>query len=162
MLSNATYPLAEGGYYVIPVTLMTETFRQNGMELPDEIHEIDPVKLNEIFGADTALYIRVTSYGVQYKVIASEAVVTATARLVNLRTGDELWRGQATASSEEGKSNNQSTLAGMLVSALVKQVINTASDASHPVARTATHRLLRTGGNDGLLYGPRSPFYGKN
>jgi hypothetical protein len=31
MLSQTTYPLAEAGYYVMPVTLVTETFYQNGL-----------------------------------------------------------------------------------------------------------------------------------
>lgn len=161
VLSHATQPLAEAGYYVLPVTLMSETFRQNGLEMPADIHDVSPQKLQEIFGADTALYIKVTDYGVSYKVIKSEAVVTAHARLVELRTGTELWQGQATASSEEGKSNSGG-LAGMLISALVNQVINSVTDASHPVAGVATRRLLSVGHDNGLLYGPRSPMYGKN
>ena len=161
VLSHATLPLAEAGYYVIPVTLMTETFRQNGMEMPADIHDIAPKKLHEIFAADTALYIKVTRYGVSYKVIASEAVVTAQARLVDLRTGAELWQGRASASSEEGKSNSGG-LAGMLIAALVNQVINSVTDASHPGAGGATRRLLSAGHPNGLLYGPRSPLYGKN
>ena len=102
-----------------------------------------------------------TRYGVSYKVIASEAVVTAQARLVDLRTGAELWQGRASASSEEGKSNSGG-LAGMLIAALVNQVINSVTDASHPVAGVATRRLLSAGHPNGLLYGPRSPLYGKN
>ena len=79
---------------------------------------------------------------------------------MNLRTGEELWQGQARASSEEGKSNSGG-LAGMLISALVNQVVNSVTDASHPVAGVATRRLLSVGHANGLLYGPRSPMYGK-
>lgn len=161
VLAHATMPLAEVGYYVIPVTLMTETFRQNGVEMPADIHDISPKKLEEIFGADTALYIKVTDYGVSYKVIKSEAIVTAYARLVDLRTGTELWQGQASASNGEG-NNSSGGLAGMLISALVNQVVNSVTDASHPVAGVATGRLLSAGHPNGLLYGPRSPFYSKN
>lgn len=160
VLSHTTRPLAEAGYYVIPVTLMTETFRQNGLEMAADIHEVAPNKLREIFAADTALYIKVTDYGVSYKVIKSEAVVTAQARLVDLRTGTELWQGRATASNAEGQ-NNSGGLAGMLISALINQVVNSVTDASHPVAGIATHRLLSAGHKNGLLYGPRSPMYAK-
>lgn len=31
MMSQVTYPLAEAGYYVLPVALVDETFRQNGL-----------------------------------------------------------------------------------------------------------------------------------
>lgn len=160
VLSHATRPLAENGYYVVPVTLMTETFRQNGLEMAGDIHQVPPSKLRQIFAADSALYITVTDYGVSYKVIKSEAIVTAKAQLVDLRTGTELWQGQATASNQEG-SNNSGGLAAMLISALVNQVVNSVTDASHPVAGIATHRLLAAGQANGMLYGPRSPLYGK-
>jgi hypothetical protein len=52
MYSQVTYPLAESGYYVYPVTLVDETFRQNGLNNPPEMHEVTLKKLREIFGAD--------------------------------------------------------------------------------------------------------------
>lgn len=162
VLSHTTVPLAEAGYYVMPVTLVTETFRQNGLEMASDIHEVPPAKLHEIFGADTALYIKIVKYGVSYQVINSVAVVSAQARLVDLRSGTELWTGQASASSDEGGNNSGGGLAGMLITALIKQVVNSVSDASHPVAGVATNRLLAAGQRNGLLYGPRSPKYLKN
>ena len=54
-------------------------------------------------------------------------------------------------------------LAGVLMSAIVKQVLASTFDDSHRYAGTATERLLATGvPNNGLLYGPRSPNYGKD
>ena len=37
MLSQMTMPLAESGYYVVPVAVMDETFRQNGLTVAAEI-----------------------------------------------------------------------------------------------------------------------------
>ena len=162
VLSQATLPLAEAGYYVMPVTLMSETFKQNGLEIAGDIHEVAPAKLKEIFGSDAALYLRVTKYGTTYQVIQSTTIVSVEARLVDLRTGDSLWDGRATASNQEGGNNSGGGLIGMLVTALVNQIISSATDASHPVAGLATNRLLAAGGPNGLLYGPRSPLYGKN
>ena len=31
LVSQVTYPLAEAGYYVLPIALVDETFRQNGL-----------------------------------------------------------------------------------------------------------------------------------
>ena len=162
VLSQATLPLAEAGYYVMPVTLMSETFKQNGLEIAGDIHEVAPAKLKEIFGSDAALYLRVTKYGTTYQVIQSTTIVSVEARLVDLRTGDSLWDGRATASNQEGGNNSGGGLVGMLVTALVNQIISSATDASHPIAGLATNRLLAAGGPNGLLYGPRSPLYGKN
>ena len=162
VLSQATLPLAEAGYYVMPVTLMSETFRQNGLEIASDIHEVPPAKLKQIFGSDAALYTRILRYGTSYQVIQSATVVSVEARLVDLRTGDQLWDGRATASNQEGGNNSGGGLVGMLVTALVNQIINSATDAAHPVAGLATNRMLAAGSPNGLLYGPRSPLYGKN
>ncbi len=58
MLAQSTYPLAESGYYVMPVTLVNETFHQNGLTMPADMHEVPVAKLKEIFGADAALYVK--------------------------------------------------------------------------------------------------------
>lgn len=159
VLSHATYPLAEAGYYVLPVALVDETFKQNGITQPGEMHAVAPAKLKEIFGADAALYIDIKRYGTKYYVIDSATVVTADAKLVDLKTGAVLWTGTASASSNEGGNGSGGGLVGMLVAAAVKQIINSATDASHNVAALATGRLLSAGQPGGILYGPRSPKY---
>ena len=88
--------------------------------------------------------------------------VSVEARLVDLRTGTQLWDGRASASNQEGDNNSGGGLIGMLVTALVNQVVNSATDAAHPMAGVAINRLLAAGTPNGLLYGPRSPLYGKN
>lgn len=160
MLSQVTFPLAEAGYYVLPIALVDETFRQNGLTTPADIHQAPADKLRNIFGADAALYITVTEYGTHYIVISSETAVTATAKLVDLKTGTTLWTGSARASSEEGGNNSGGGLIGALITAAVKQVINSSTDAGYPMAGVASNRLLSAGHPAGLLYGPRSPKYG--
>lgn len=161
MLSQVTYPLAEAGYYVLPVALVDETFRQNGLTAAGDIHQLPPARLREVFGADAALYVTVSEYGTQYMLISSASIVTASARLVDLKSGTTLWTGSATASSEEGNNGNSGGLVGMLVTAAVKQIINSSmEDASYPIAGMTSARLLSTGRHGGLLYGPRSPKYG--
>ncbi|MCA1324668.1 DUF799 domain-containing protein [Herbaspirillum sp. alder98] len=161
MLSQVTYPLAESGYYVIPVTLASETFKQNGLVTPADIHNVSPAKLREIFGADAGLYVEVKAYGTSYQVISSSTVVTAEAKLLDLRSGKVLWQGTATASSAENQQNNNGLL-GMLVSAVINQIADTLSDASFKIAGMTSHRLLMAGRANGMLYGPRSPQYQKD
>lgn len=104
--SQITYPLAESGYYVLPVAVTNETFQQNGVTEPADIQALPIKKLHEIYGADTALYLDIKEYGTSYLVISSETVVTASARLVDLRTGKLLWEGSASASSAEQQGNS--------------------------------------------------------
>jgi len=162
MLAQMTYPLAEAGYYVVPVALMDAAFKENGFSNAAEAQNVSPAKLREIFGADAALYTDITEYGVSYKLIASETAVTARSRLVDLRTGAVLWTGSARASSAENQNNNTGGgLAGLLVKALVEQVVNNIANNSYMYAGVASQRLLTAGANGQLLYGPRSPQYGQ-
>lgn len=157
MLSQATYPLAESGYYVLPVALVDETFRQNGLTVPGDIHTVPVPKLREIFGADAALYVTVTDYGSRYQVLSSVTRVAANAKLVDLKSGDVLWRGTAVAAKDSGNSGG--SLVGMLITAAINQAVNHLSDASYPVAGVTSVRLLSAGTQGGILYGPRSPKY---
>jgi hypothetical protein len=158
--ANATLPLSEAGYYVLPVTLVDETFRQNGVQTSADANDIPYPKLREFFGADAAVYIKVSRYGTSYAVIASETRVDAEARIVDLRSGELLWQGKASASSAE-QQQSQGGLVGLLVTALVNQIVGTATDASFNYAGIASSRLLGAPRYNGVLPGPRSPLYGK-
>ncbi|PWC19991.1 hypothetical protein DDT52_11620 [Brenneria roseae subsp. roseae] len=161
MLSQVTYPLAESGYYVLPVAVVEETFRQNGLTTAQDIQAVNVSKLHQIFGADAALYLDVKEYGTKYIVINSETRVTADARLVDLRNGKLLWSGSATASSDEQQSSNSGGIIGILVQAAIDQIASTMSDKGHDIAGITSGRLLAAGHPRGMLYGPRSLQYGK-
>jgi len=158
--ANATLPLAEAGYYVLPVTLVDATFRQNGVDNANDAQALPTQKLHEVFGADAAVYIKVSRYGTRYQVINSDTSVEVSARIVDLRTGALLWEGKAEASSSE-QSQGQNGLAAMMIEALVRQVVGTATDLSFNYAAIADQRLLGAQGADGVLPGPRSPKYGQ-
>ena len=159
--SNTQRPLSEAGFYVLPVTVVDEVFKANGISVADEMHLVSTKKLNEIFGADAGLYINIKDYGTKYFVIGSAAVVTAEAKLIDLKTGVLLWEGVATASSEEGQNNQQGGLAALLVTAIVKQIVGTAVDQSFQTGKITSARLFTAGLKNGLLHGPRSPLYKK-
>lgn len=159
--ANATLPLAEAGYYVMPVTLVDETFRQNGLNLPNEVHDVPIVKLREFFGADAGVYLRVKQYGTSYAVIASDTTVVVEGRVVDLRDGTLLWEGRAAASSAEQSQQSQGGLVGLLVTALVKQIIGTVADAGFTYAAIADSRLLAAPRVNGILPGPRSALHGQ-
>jgi len=160
VLAQVTFPLAESGYYVFPIALVEETFLNNGLTQPEEIHALSVEKLHQVFNADAALYLVITEYGTKYMVLVSDTRVTLEAKLIDLRSGQKLWEGSATASSAEQQSNNNG-LAGMLAQALIEQIVNTMADRTYDIAGITDHRLLRAGRVNGMLYGPRSPLFGK-
>lgn len=158
LVSQVAYPLAESGYYVFPVAVVEETFRQNGLSVAQDIHSISLDKLQKIFGADAVLYLKIEEYGTTYKVISSDTKVTASAKLIDLRTGQQLWSGRATASSDKNQSSGG--LLSTLVTTAVRQVANTITDASYGIAGLASNRLLTAGNKNSILYGPRSAQHG--
>ncbi|MEL4013201.1 DUF799 domain-containing protein [Dryocola clanedunensis] len=161
-ISEVTFPLAEAGYYVFPVAVVEETFKHNGVTHANDINSVSLAKLHSIFGADAVLYLTVTDYGTSYQVIDSETRVAAKARLVDVRSGKELWTGSASASSNEKKGyNNNNSLLGTLIAAAVNQISDTVFDKAHDVAAITSTRLLAAGTGSGMLYGPRSPEYAK-
>jgi hypothetical protein len=161
VMTQLATPIAESGYYVFPVAIVNQTFANNGLTEATDIHAVPPTKLNEIFGADTALYVTIEDYGTSYVVISSETRVTVTASLVDLRSGEMLWTGKASASSAEQQNSNSGGLVGMLVQAAVSQIFETVTDKGFEIAALTSTRLLSAESYNGLLYGPRSPKYGQ-
>lgn len=153
--SLVTRPLAEAGYYVFPVAVVEETFQRNGLSSASDAQAVSAKRLNEIFHADSALYISISDYGSSYRVIDSVTTVTAKARLVDLRSGKEIWQGSATATDNDQGNNNNNGVIGILVSAAIKQISDNVSDKAHTVAGLTSNRLLAQNEQGGLLTGPR-------
>ena len=153
--SLVTRPLAEAGYYVFPVAVVEETFQQNGLTSASDAQAVSAKRLNEIFHADSALYISISDYGSSYRVIDSVTTVTAKARLVDLRSSKEIWQGSATATDNDQGNNNNNGVIGILVSAAIKQISDNVTDKAHTVAGLTSNRLLSQNEQGGLLTGPR-------
>lgn len=160
VMAQVIAPISEAGFYTLPVALVEQTFRNNGLTVANDIHALPKEKLHEIFGADTALYLDIHEYGTSYIIISSDTVVSISARLVDLKTGNVLWQKSATASSAETRSNdNSGGLIGMLVIAAVNQIVETVSDSGFNIAAISANRLLSKDSINGLLPGPRSREY---
>jgi hypothetical protein len=165
-LATSSVPLAESGYYVIPVALSQEMFRQNGIHTGEAAHVIEHGRLREIFGADAALYITITRFGVSYQIFRSVVHASASARLVDLRTGQELWSGQTHVESNPGNfvdvssGNVGQQLIIMIIGAAIEQVINVILDPSYDIGREANHLLLSARNRNSILFGPYHPKFG--
>lgn len=158
-LSTVTRPLAEAGYYVFPVAVVDNFMKENGLPTPNEMHAVALNKLRDVFGADAVLYVQIEEWGQKYQVVSSTSVVRARARLVDTRTGATLWEG--TALAREGSGSGGGGLAGMLIAAIVEQVVDSTTDRPHQLSAVAnTNMVLNT--ENGFLEGPYSPNYGSD
>jgi hypothetical protein len=155
-LSMVTLPLAERGYYVFPVAVVDAMMKENGLPTPVEMQQVSLQKIDEIFGADAVLYLKVKSWGTSYRVLNSATTVTVEGRLVDVKSGVELWHGSRTAQENSGSGGQG--LSGMLLGAIVHQVTTSASDPSRGLAGGA-HAMLYDDPHSGLLEGARHPDY---
>jgi hypothetical protein len=164
--STVNLPVAESGYYVFPMSLVEKTFRENGISNGYDAQSIPPAKLQQIFGADAALYLKINEYGTQYKVLDSQSVVAVEAKLVDLKTATTLWTGtqKMVVSANSGSTN----LISMLITAVINQVSSAMKDQAHGVSSVVSHLLFfpvqkgqaqQARQSMGLLYGPRSAYY---
>jgi len=141
IVAASVRPLAESGYYVIPVTNMMTTFLNNGMQSAEDIHAIAPARLQEIFGADAALYITVNRFGSHYSVLNTKIEVSAIARLIDLHSGEKLWENTVNHVSQPNQSGGN--ILSMLIGAAVNQIVNNVFDNSWPATQTAMGMLFQ-------------------
>lgn len=150
VMSSITTPLAAAGYYVFPVGVVDNYFKENGVQTAAEMHDVPLDKLQEVFGADAVLYLDVNAYGQDYNIVSSSAEVDVDAKLVDTESGLTLWEGQGAAVQSSG--NGGGGLIGLLASAAIAQAVGTTADASHGLAVQANQQMIL--GSDGLLLGP--------
>lgn len=152
-------PVAEAGYYPIPIALTKEFFKSNGLTEAFEIQNLPLNKLHDVFGADAVLYLTINQFGSKYQVIQSVTTVTLSGKLLDSKTGDTLWAGAASAMQQSGGSG-----LGAIIGALISQVIDSATNRSHTLSVQAGFDLISPHRIDkqGWLFGPRSPNYRKD
>lgn len=150
-LSKVTQPLAERGYYVFPVEVIDRFMKENGLPSSAEMHQVPLDKIKDIINPDAVLYVTIDNWGQKYQILSSTAIVSVSAQLIDVDTGTLLWKGhaQAVQQSDDGGGG----LAGMLVSALVTQVVGKNFDQTPQLAHLANYMLFHTEGQ-GLLEGP--------
>jgi hypothetical protein len=151
-LSTITRPLAEKGYYVFPVFVIDHFLKENGLPTPAEMNGIPLDKIGEHIGADAVLYVTIEDWGQKYQVIKSVSKVRANLRLVDVRTGDLLW--DSTAVAEQSSGDGGGGLAGMIVGAVVTQILDSTILDPFPDLASQANILSIHDQTRGMLDGP--------
>ena len=141
-LSTVAKPLANRGYYVLPVEVTSTIFAQEGILDEGLAWEVEPGRLAEYFGADAALYVTIREWDTSYLVITSSVTVAIDYRLVDCRTGSTIWERHARQTVSSRSHGAQPGLAGLVV-VLVANAIDAAVTAAAtdyvPLASKANH-----------------------
>ena len=153
-LSTISKPLAEKGYYVFPVSVIDHFMKENGLPTPAEMNSVPLDKIGENIGADAVLYVTIEDWGQKFELLASRSVVHATLRLVDVKTGVQLW--DATAFAQYKSGDGGGGLAGALLGAIVTQIAGSFDDKTPELSRSA-NSIAISNHSRGLLNGPYKP-----
>lgn len=135
VMAQSTRPLAESGYYVFPVVLVNETFRENGLNDGAEIQAVDLSKIRKIYNPDAILYMDIDDYGTKYQVINSNTTVSVKARLVDAKNGEVIWTGSKKITVNSNDNNQQGFLSAV-TSALFNQIKDKLTDGAFNLTET--------------------------
>lgn len=139
MHATATTPLANMGYYAFPVDTVKFVLESESLYEPERVRELGPVKLAEMFHADSVLFIKVTYWDAQYIVLNTKTKVTAEYELFKA-DGTSLWKDTVTFAKDSSSQN--ASLLGLMVDAAVV-AINRAAPDFRPLAKSANAYALR-------------------
>ncbi len=153
-LSTISTPLAERGYYVIPVGLVDAVLKENGVPLPPEMHQVSIAKLREVFGADAVLYVTISRWTTTYLVLDCTTTVVLDYRLVDSESSLELWRWQQ--AFQYSPSREQNNIVGKVVAAGVHAARSSSGRVEREVA-VAANQTAFCAPQHGLLCGHRHP-----
>lgn len=153
-LTTLAVPLAERGYYVLPVTASRKVMEGSGLGDPGLVHRSPTPLLAGLFGADSVLYVEITEWAAKYQVVSSGISVGFVYTLKDGRTDRLLWQDQQSIFVQtSGGSGN--IFGDMIAAAITAAVDNTRADYT-PVADMANAAALTTVGQ-GLPFGPYAP-----
>lgn len=137
-------PLAEMGYYVIPVGIANEILKDEGVYDSEIIDESALPKLGTYFGADAVLWTTIKEWDKTYAVLAGNVEVSLDYRLQSTRTGEVLWSYDGKLKVDtSGGSGGGSGLVGLFVKA-VTTAVSTATTDYVPIARKVNVMVLNT------------------
>lgn len=154
-MTTIEQPLAQMGYYVFPVEMVSDIMKQQGVYDTELLYSTPLDKFYEYFGADAVLFTRIVRWDISYMVMSSTLTVTIESEIRSTKTSEELWkyRGSVTVDLSGGSSSSGDPLVNLIAQA-VATAVNTAAADYVTYANQANERLLYS-----MPVGPYHPLY---
>ncbi len=146
-------PIAERGYYVFPVNMVTRVLEDDGLADANLVHQADPARLAALFGADAILYVKVKEWTAKYFVLQTNVEVELEYVIRDGRTGQEIWSEHVKRAYASGSSQSSGSLVADLIVAAVAAAATKAAPNYMPLAKQASADAILTAGV-GLPPGP--------
>jgi hypothetical protein len=158
-LATIATPLAERGYYVFPVNMVKSVLADDGLSDANLVHQGDPHRLGELFGADAVMYISIERWDAKYVVLATTVTVELNYTLKSTHTGAVLWKNHQ-AIVYQPQQSSAGGLAGLIANAVAAAIAKAAPNYM-PLARQANGAAVNLKGT-GLPAGPYDGMFGKD
>jgi hypothetical protein len=151
--STLTVPFADNGYYVMPISIVSDIFKREGITEGSQILGLPAGVFKKNFGADSVLYITINSWDTNYVVLAANVTVGMSYVLVSTEDNSVLWSydQQIVVDTSQGQSS------GLILLDIISTAIKTATTDYIPIARQVNATAVAT-----MPYGKYHPMVGQD
>lgn len=131
-------PLANSGFYVLPIEITNEFFKREGVTLGDQLKGISPMMYDKTFGADSILAVTIHKWDTNYYLVGGNVTVELECTITSTKTGNVLW------TQRKVHVVPTTTSSGNLIVDLVATAINTATVDYVPIAQRLNTTVFNT------------------
>ena len=130
-LLNATIsqPLSNHGYYVLPIPIVADIFKREGVVEGSQIKGLPTKMFKENFGADSVLFMTITNWDKNYAVIAASVSVGISYVLIATETNEILWSYDQTVAVDTSGGSG-----GGIIGSIISTAVKTATTDYLPIA----------------------------
>jgi len=141
---TVTQPLANAGYYVLPMPIVSEIFKNEGIVDGEQVTDVKPQLFKETFGADAVLFLTISQWDKIYLVLAGNVEVGLDYKMLSTKTGDVLWSYSGTVIvNTSGNSSSGNPLADLIANTIIT-AMSTAATRYVDVASMVHAQVLLT------------------
>jgi hypothetical protein len=149
---TVTQPFANNGYYVMPVSIVSDIFKREGIIEGSQVKGLPTSMFKTNFGADAVMFVTITHWDKNYVVVAGNVNVGMEYVLLSTETNEVLWSyAQDIVVDTSGNSS------GGILGALIATAVSTAMTDYVPIAFRVNETAAKA-----MPYGKYHPQSGKD
>ncbi len=150
--STLTIPFADNGYYVMPISIVSDIFKREGIVEGAQLLGLPSSVFRSNFGADAVLYVTINKWDTSYIVLAANVSVGMSYVLVSTTTNEVLWSYDQTIVVDTSGDSS-----GFILLDVIKTAVTTAMTDYIPIARRVNDTAVLT-----MPHGKYHPQSGKD
>jgi hypothetical protein len=127
--ATLTQPLADHGYYVLPIAITSEIFNREGIVAGEQLLSAPMSVFKRSFGADAVLFVTINNWEKNYAVIAANVTVAMSYVLISTTDREVLWSYEAALTVDTAGQSS-----GFILADLISTAIKTAVTDYVPIA----------------------------